>query len=156
MTTMCSASVSSCMHKPISWHANFICAQVMLKQPSLEPTVLHSIQPMYGAAIKEKVKRLQMAYDDAFRTLLICQVGQVQVICSHHTSLCTSLLLSFLLVLYWYEGKMNYLICFFSYCTLFIFFTWSAILFNLLCSSKDLWVILTNWEQQNMPSGNCF
>lgn len=34
---------------PICWHTNFICAQMMLKQPSLEPIVLRSTQPVRGA-----------------------------------------------------------------------------------------------------------
>lgn len=38
-------------HKPICWHTNFISAQMMLKQPSLEPIVLSSTQPVCGALI---------------------------------------------------------------------------------------------------------
>lgn len=73
MMIMCSASVSNCMHKPICPHATFMCPQMMLKQPFLEPTVLHFTQHTYGAAIvknKNKIKSLQVARNDAFRILL--------------------------------------------------------------------------------------
>lgn len=52
---MDSASAAHCtVHKPICWHTNFISAQMMLKQPSLEPIVLRSAQPVRGALISRQ------------------------------------------------------------------------------------------------------
>ena len=42
---------ANCTHKPICWQANFICVQIVLEQPFLDPTELHSIQPTCGAVI---------------------------------------------------------------------------------------------------------
>ena len=43
---------------------------MMLKQSFLEPTVLQSTEPLCGAASEGKMKKLQVAYNEAFTILL--------------------------------------------------------------------------------------
>ena len=50
-TKVFSASAINCMHRQIWWHANFVCALMMSKSLSLEPTALHFTQHIYGVAI---------------------------------------------------------------------------------------------------------
>lgn len=67
LTMMYRASAANCMHKPTCWHANLMCTEdvkTALFRAYCTPLYTAHLRCNYS---KAKMKRLQIAFNDAFR-----------------------------------------------------------------------------------------